>query len=153
MQNKDFFRNFAKIIHLNFFMIRTFHAKTPATSWTLLVVLAFVAGYAAWRKEAVMLALALVVVTIIIDRIIHTEYSIDNGTLTIRKGRFSKPHFINIGEIQRIDQASGMRIGGKPVGTFLILILSENRELTVCPKDETEFIKQIHKQRHRNENE
>ena len=134
-------------------MIRTFHAKTPATSWTLLVVLAMVAGYAAWRKEAVMLAVALVVVTIIIDRIIHTEYSIDNGTLTIRNGRFAKTRSIDIREIQRIDQASGMRIGGKTVGTFLILILTEGRELTVCPKDETDFINQIHKQRHRNENE
>lgn len=134
-------------------MIRMFHAKTPATSWILLALLAFVAGYAAWTKEAVMLTVALVVIFIMTDRIIHTEYTLENGKLTVKKGRFCKPLSIDIVEIQRIDQASGMRIGGKTVSTCLILTLYDGQELMVCPKSETDFINQIYKQRNRNENE
>ena len=133
-------------------MSRTFHAKTAVTSWLLLVILALVTGYSAWRKEVVLLALSLVVITLVIERVIHTEYILQDGKLHIRKGRFSKPDTIEISRIRSIDQASGMRIGGKSLSTFLIISLDEGREVMISPKDETGFIKQIYKQRYNIQN-
>lgn len=134
-------------------MSRTFHAKIPLSSWALLTLLILTTGYAAWRKEAPLLVLSLVVTTLLIEQIIHTEYVLQDGKLQIRKGRFSKPHEIEVAEIQSIDQASGMRIGGKALTTFLVIVLKGGKEVTVTPKDETGFIQQIHKQRYRNEHE
>lgn len=134
-------------------MFRTFHAKTPVSIWLLLAILVMVTGYAAWRKEAVLLALALVLITLLIERIIHTEYVVQDGKLHIRKGRFTKTQTIDIGQIRTIDQASGMRIGGKALTTFLIISLQEGQDVMIMPKDQTGFIDQIYKQRYRNRNE
>ena len=134
-------------------MTRSFRAKIPVSSWLLLAVLVFVTGYTAWRKEAVLLVMALFIITILIERIIHTEYILDNERLTIRKGRFSRPQTVMLTDIMSIEEGCGMRIGGKPLSTFLVIILQEGGEVIVSPKDQDKFIEQIFKQRYRNENE
>ena len=134
-------------------MSRSFRGKTPMTSWVLVGVLAFVAGYSAWERSGILLAVSLLVLVVVIDRIIHTEYTLTGGELQIRRGRFSRVQTVRLTEIQKIDEVSGTRIGGKALTTFLMLTLEGGREVIVSPRDVTSFIEHIQKQRYINENE
>ena len=44
-------------------MLRTFHAKVPATTWIFLAALFFLAGYSAWFKQPVILLVALLLLS------------------------------------------------------------------------------------------
>ena len=133
-------------------MSRSFRGKTPLTSWVLVGVLMFVAGYSAWERSGILLALSLLVLVVVIDRIIHTEYTLTCGELHIHRGRFSRVQTVRLSDIQKIDEVSGTRIGGKPLTTFLMLTLEGGREVIVNPRDEESFIEHIQKQRYSNEN-
>ena len=114
-------------------MLRTFHAKVPATTWIFLAALFFLAGYSAWFKQPVILLVALLLLVVIIERVIHTEYVIGNGKLLIRKGRFSKEKTILIADITSLF-------------SYLVINCKEGRPIAVIPKDETGFSQQIYKQ-------
>ena len=133
-------------------MSRSFRGKTPATSWVLVGVLMFVAGYSAWERSGILMALSLVVLVVVIDRIIHTEYTLTGGELQIHRGRFASIQTVRLSDIQKIDEVSGTRIGGKPLTTFLMLTLEGGREVIVSPRDVQSFIEHIQKQRYSNEN-
>ena len=128
-------------------MSRSFRGKTPLTSWVLVGVLMFVAGYSAWERSSILLAVSLLVLVVVIDRIIHTEYTLTGGELQIRRGRFSRVQVVRLTDILKIDEVNGTRIGGKALTTFLMLSLEGG-----SPRDVNGFIEQIQKQRYSNEN-
>ena len=112
----------------------------------------FVAGYSAWERSSILLAVSLLVLVVVIDRIIHTEYTLTGGELQIRRGRFSRVQVVRLTDILKIDEVNGTRIGGKALTTFLMLSLEGGRDVIVSPCDVNGFIEQIQKQRYSNEN-
>ncbi len=136
-------------------MNRQFHAKVSMRSYVLLAALLSVAISFIWSTDHIarqwiglVLAVALLLMIIIIERIINTTYTITSGgTLVIHKGRFSKDIVVPIEKIDRIDRINRNRIAGRPLVTYLVIVLRDGTEYGVMPKNEEDFIKCITRKR------
>mgnify|MGYP004455041579 FL=1 len=136
-------------------MNRQFHAKVSMRSYVLLAALLSVAISFIWSTEhvarqwiGVVLAVVLLIMVVVIERIINTTYTITTeGTLVIHEGRFSKDVVISIGDIDRIDRINRYRIAGRPLLSYLVVVLSDGKEYGIMPKNEENFIKCITRKR------
>lgn len=130
-------------------MNRQFQAKASFRHYALLAVLLSVAIYFAWHTESLtrqwsgaLIAITLLAMVIIVEKIIHSTYTITKQhTLVIHKGRFSKDKIIPLDDIDRIDRINRNRIGGKPMLTYLVIVLKDSTEYYINPKNEEDFIK------------
>ena len=123
-------------------MIRTFQAKIPASSWVLIAVITWMAGYAAWYRHALLLLIALVLLIVVIERVLHTEYIVSSDTLIVRNGRFTRIIEIKLADIESVEEISRMNIGGKPLVKYLI-INHQNKITVVNPRDKEAFLKSL----------
>jgi len=139
-------------------MNRQFQGKIHIGSYVLLLALLAVAISLVWQTTTlskqivgVLFAVDLVMMLIIIERMVHTTYSIvrinNAWILNIHKGKLSKDIDIALEDIDRIDRINKFRIGGKPLQTFLVIVLKNSKEYYITPKNEEEFIKCIAKRR------
>lgn len=136
------------VLGLELIMNRLFHAKIQKSSWLLLMVLLVLAVFAMWNKSPILMAIAMLLMVVIIERMIHTTYTIDkSGNLIIHKGRFSKDKIISLKDIQRIDRVNSMRIFGKSISTCLFIVCNEGRQIQVIPRLEDEFVECVRKRR------
>jgi len=87
------------------------------------------------------MAILLTLITIIISRMISTEYAIyTEGYMEIKKGRFTSNTNIQLSQIKRIDK---IRRGGT-----LIIVMNDDKEYyLIPPKNEEDFIRCIEKYR------
>ena len=103
------------------------------------------------QMVGLLFAVDLVIMIIIVERMVHTTYSVikhdDTWLLNIHKGKLSKDITIDLRDIDRIDRINKLRLGGKPLQTFLVIVLKNNKEYYITPKNEEEFIKCIAKRR------
>jgi len=121
----------------------------------LLAALLSVAIYLIWQTTAlpkvgvgVLIAIDLLIMVVIIEKMIHTTYTVTSSDLLIiHTGRFSKDKTISISDIDRIDRINRMRIGGKPLQTSLVVVTNDQKEYFITPKNEEDFIKCIAKHR------
>ena len=80
-----------------------------------------------------------------IDKILHTAYTITPGrTLIISKGRFSKKIIIPIDEIMMIDELFTLKIAGIAVTKF-ILIKYKNKYISLLPAKQAELLELLNK--------
>ena len=128
-------------------MQRTFHARVKPTTWVLVAAIAAVALYFAWFKLVIPFVFALLLLVLIIERILHTKYTIDDKSLTISYGRFTKERVIDIDDIKKIERIDGLRLGGNALTHTLVITYSDNRSTDVNPDDEQTFIQHIKKKR------
>ena len=130
-------------------MNRQFQAKISIKHYALLAVLLSVAIYFVWHTEmlsyqgcGILMAVVLLLMVIVIERMIHTTYTITSDhTLIISNGRFSKKKNIHLDDIDRIDQIRRYRIGNKSLHTYLAIVLKNNTEYYITPRNEEDFIK------------
>lgn len=121
----------------------------------LLAALLSVAVYFIWHTDSftrqfvgALLAADLLVMVIIVERMIHTHYTVTaDRFLVIHRGRFAKEVSIALDNIERIDRINRMRFFGKPLRTSLVIVLSNKKEYYINPKNEEDFIKWIAKRR------
>lgn len=136
-------------------MNRQFHAKIPMMNYVLLAALLSVAISFIWSSEYIarqwiglLLAVVLVIMIIVIEKIINTTYTItSDGMLVIHNGKFSKDVAVAIEKIERIDRINRYRMGGKPLLTYLVVVVCDGTEHAVMPKNEEDFIKCIKRKR------
>ncbi len=129
-------------------MDRVFHSKTDLSSYLLLAFALTATVWAMWNKTGLIYAPCIVLVALIVERIIHTQYLVTaNGMLVIQRGRLAHDKSIELQSIERIDQVCRFRIGGKSYGQYLIIVLSDGRQVAVRPKNETGFVECITKYR------
>ena len=88
-------------------MQRLFHAKIQFQSWVLLIAVLFVFAYSAWHKQPIILLLSLILLIVMIDRMIHTTYTISDTHLIIHTGKFSKDQLIPLENLIRLEKISG----------------------------------------------
>lgn len=142
-------------------MNRQFHAKVSLRHYTLLAALLSVALYFTWHTELLtrqwigtVLGLVLVLMVILVEKIINTTYTVKtDSTLIIHKGRFARDEILNISKIDRIDRINRLRMFGKPLITYLIVVMTDKQEYCVMPKNEENFIKCIAQQRKNQEDD
>ncbi|MBQ0022332.1 MAG: PH domain-containing protein [Prevotellaceae bacterium] len=121
----------------------------------LLAVLLSVAIYLIWSTAAlskpgagILIAADLVFMIIVVERMIHTTYTVTaSNKLIIHTGRISKDKVISIDEIARIDRLNKLRFAGKPLQTVLIIVTTDNKQYSITPKNEEDFIQCIAKRR------
>lgn len=129
-------------------MDRVFQSKTDFGSYLLLAFALTATVWSMWNKTGLIFGPCIVLVALIVERIIHTQYVItESGKLIIQRGRLAKEKSIVLQSIARIDQVCRFRIGGKPFGQYLIIVLGSGEQVAVRPKNETAFVEFITKRR------
>lgn len=131
-------------------MPRLFHAKIQFQSWILLIAVFIVFAYSAWHKQPIILMLSLMLLIVMIDRMIHTTYTITSTDIIIHTGKFSKDKTIPLQDLLRVEKISGIRLFGKAFNTFLLLTYQANGEeksQAVIPQNEDEFVKCLQKRK------
>lgn len=136
-------------------MNRQFHAKIPLRHYTLLAALLSVALYFTWHTEllerqwtGIVLGVVLVLMVVLVEKIINTHYTVTtDAQLLIHEGRFAKDKTVDILSIDRIDRINRLRLFGKPLITYLIIVMTDGKEHCIMPKNEKDFIKCIAQRR------
>ncbi len=142
-------------------MNRLFHTKIAIGNYVLLAALLSVAIYFVWHTDmltrqgsGLLLTIDLLAMVIIIERMIHSTYTITTDrTLIISKGRFAKKRVISLDEIAKIDRINHWRVGQKPLRTSLVIVLKDNTEYYINPNNEEDFIKCIQQRRKKKDSE
>lgn len=129
-------------------MNRVFQAKINIGNYILLILLLLVAIHSMWCVNGILLCLSLLLLVVIIERMIHTTYTITTGgMLIINNGRFSKRKEISLSDINSIERIRGMRIGGKTISTSLLITCKNGKIFQISPRNEEDFVKCVQKRR------
>lgn len=129
-------------------MNRVFQAKINIGNYILLIILLLVAIHSMWCVNGILLCLSLLLLVVIIERMIHTTYTITtDGMLIINNGRFSRRKEVPLSDINSIERIRGMRIGGKTISTSLLITCKNGKIFQVSPRNEDDFVKCVQKRR------
>lgn len=129
-------------------MDRVFQSKVDFSSYLLLAFALTATVWAMWNKTGLIYAPCIVLVALIVERIIHTQYVVTaDGHLVIQRGRLSKDKTLSIQSIARIDQVARFHIGRKSFGQYLIVVMSGGEQVAIRPKYESAFVEHITKRR------
>lgn len=125
------------------FSTRTYRVRVQVGNWMLIAVLSALTIYLFWEGNGLLIAGALLLLLVIIERTIHTEYQLSKESLTVNHGKLSKRQVIPMNSIKRIERIRRIRIGKKALITYLLIVYGEDKTVAVMPKDEEAFIKQL----------
>lgn len=129
-------------------MNRVFQAKINIGNYILLILLLLVAIHSMWCVNGILLCFSLLLLVVIIERMIHTTYTITtDGMLIINNGRFSRRKEVPLSDINSIERIRGMRIGGKTISTSLLITCKNGKIFQVSPRNEDDFVKCVQKRR------
>ena len=125
------------------FSARTYRARVQVGNWMLIAILSALTLYLIWEGNGLLIALSLLLLLLVIERTIHTEYTLNKESLTVYNGKLSKRQVIPMDSIKRIERIRRIRIGKNALITYLLIVYGEDRTVAVMPKEEEAFIKQI----------
>lgn len=125
------------------FSTRTYHARVQVGNWVLIAILSALTIYLIWDGNGLLIAGSLLLLLLIIERTIHTEYQLSEESLTVNNGKLSKRLVVPMDSIKRIERIRRIRIGKNALITYLLIVYGEDRTVAVMPKEEEAFIKQI----------
>lgn len=103
----------------------------------------FVVVYAGWTRNGLILAIGLLVTALLIDRMIHTTYTVSETELIIHTSRLAKDRVIPLASIHRVERIMGTRIFGRSLSSFLLITYGDGQEIAVIPQNEDDFIKKL----------
>ncbi len=127
-------------------MNRIFHARIQPASYLLLAILLGMTVYSVWIVNGILIALMLVLLVVVIERIIHTTYTVTtDNRLVIHTGRYSKDKTIHLADIRSVRRIESLRLFGRALRTFVLIETADGRILSLIPTDETGFINSINK--------
>lgn len=125
-------------------MNRIFHARVPWYTLFFLILLAGITIWAYWERLGLLAAATLLLMVILIERTIHTSYTVTtDGLLKIHRGRFAKETIIHLTSIHRIERVCGIRIGSICLKRYLLIHYSDGKTISLIPTSEEELIKCI----------
>ena len=125
------------------FSTRTYRARVQVGNWVLIAILSALTIYLIWDGNGLLIAGSLLLLLLIIERTIHTEYQLSEESLTVNNGKLSKRLVVPMDSIKRIERIRRIRIGKNALVTYLLIVYGEDRTVAVMPKEEEAFIKQI----------
>ena len=126
-------------------MIHTFHARIPFGNWILIVALLVLTIYFMWGASGFYIGLSLVLLMVVIERSIHTEYRLTPTELVVYKGKLVKNKVISMADIKRVERIRRIRIGNKALIDYLIIVYGDEKMLPIIPQNEEDFIRQLMK--------
>lgn len=125
------------------FSTRTYRARVQVGNWVLIAILSALTIYLIWDGNGLLIAGSLLLLLLIIERTIHTEYQLSEESLTVNNGKLSKRLVVPMDSIKHIERIRRIRIGKNALITYLLIVYGEDRTVAVMPKEEEAFIKQI----------
>lgn len=129
-------------------MNRIFHARIAWYQYLLLVLLTVNAVGALWCKIIVPAVLLMLMLIVVIEQIIHTQYTVTTeGTLEIYRGRFIRKKVIPLSEITSIRKDGSMKFGRFSVTDFVLIEYGKEKFVSVLPIKEQEFMELIERRR------
>lgn len=125
------------------FSTRTYRARVQVGNWILIAILSALTIYLIWEGNGLLIAGSLLLLLVIIERTIHTEYQLNEENLTVNNGKLSKRQIIPMESIKRIERIRRIRIGKQALISYLLIVYGDDKTVVVMPKEEEAFIKQI----------
>lgn len=121
-------------------MNRIFHARMTWYNYVYLLILGFTAFALLWNKQMVFAVIIMVFLIILIERIIHSTYTITtDGQLIIFLGRFTKKRILLVKDIRKVVKIKTFRIGRFYLTKYLLL-QSAYGYIAITPVKEDEMI-------------
>ena len=122
-------------------MNRTFHARTSWYQLLYIFIVACLCFYMIWIKQSIIATVLAVLLLVLIERLIHTDYILTSqNTLIINKGRFTKPREIALSTITDIEEKTSAKFGSFYVTSFVLLTLKNNQYIALTPTHATRFV-------------
>lgn len=118
-------------------MARTFHHRFTLGSKCGIILFALIALYLFWVKAVIVGFLLVVLNVMVIERVLHSEYIIDDDTLTVYRGRFAKSRVIPLADIKSCRPVNT----GLGLAHFLLLEYGQHKYVSLEPDQEASFIK------------
>ena len=121
-------------------MNRIFHARIALAHSLALLMLTVLALFGLWEKQALCFVPALMLLVVLIERLIHTTYTLTtDGRLIIDRGRFSHTRTMDLRDIRSVQRCSSLRIGRCCLMTYVLLQLADGRHEALTPANEESF--------------
>ena len=130
-------------------MNRIFHARIHFAMYILIMILTIGACLAFWYKMAVYGTVMLLFLIVVIERIIHTTYTITTeNELIVYYGRFMRKRIIPIKSVRRIEKCRHLRLRKHSLLSYLLIIYDNEKYISVMPIKEDEFLETLTRTRH-----
>lgn len=127
-------------------MNRIFHARITWYQYLYLILLGGLSFFLLWDKSIILAAICMVMLVFMIERFIHTTYTITTeGQLILSAGRFSKFKPIWLKDIVSVERRSSVKVGGFAVLRYVMIGYGKGRYISVLPLKEQEFIDLLEK--------
>lgn len=125
------------------FSTRTYRVRIQVSNWILIAVLSALTIYLIWEGNGLLIAGSLLLLLIVIERSIHTEYQLSEESLTINNGKLSRKKVIPMQSIKRIERIRRLRLGRTALISYLIIVYGNEETIAVMPQHEDDFVHQI----------
>lgn len=122
-------------------MNRIFHARIAGYQYFLILVLGANAVMALWGKHAILAIIWMLLLVVVIERIIHTSYTITtDDQLILFSGRFIRKRTIPLKDITSVALHHSMKFGRFSVLRYVLIEYGHGKYATALPVKEKEFI-------------
>ena len=129
---------------------RTFQHRVTTTGIVIPIIMAVMAMYFLWHRTAIHLIIGfglIVIVVLMLERLLHTRYTITADQLVIDRGRLDQQQSIPLQDITRITKIERKW----PVTRYILIEYGGRHETAVQPLNEDCFIQEIQKRQDHNE--
>ncbi len=127
-------------------MNRVFHARILPAYVLALALFAYLLIHAFWVKSALLALLCMVVLVLVVERIIHTQYTLTaDGRLLVDRGRFRRRLELAVTDILLVEQVKAPLFGALLVSHYVLVHYKGGKTVALLPVREEEFIQVLRK--------
>lgn len=124
-------------------MNRTFHSKVRFDQIVYLILLTALCVFLIWEKQAILSTIIGLLIVVLIERIIHTEFILSEKAITINKGRFTKSKSVQLDDILDVEIKTTTKFGSHYLMKYILLTLKDKRYIGITPSNIEECYKAI----------
>lgn len=123
-------------------MNRVFHARILPAYVLALALFAYLLIHAFWVKSALLALLCMVVLVLVVERIIHTQYTLTaDGRLLVDRGRFRRRLELAVTDILLVEQVKAPLFGALLVSHYVLVHYKGGKTVALLPVREEEFVR------------
>lgn len=120
-------------------MFRTFHHRFTLGAKCGIILCSALAFYLFWVKAVILAVIVTIVLVLITERVLHSEYVVGQGLLVINRGRFAQKQAVSLDAIKSCKR---MR-SNFGLTSFLLIETVEGKLFMVQPDNEEAFLKAL----------
>lgn len=124
-------------------MNRTFHSKVRIDQIIYLILLTALCFFLIWEQQAILSTIIGLLMVVLIERIIHTEFILSDSVITINKGRFTKSKSIEYNDIVDVEIKTTTKFGSRYLMKYILLTLKDKKYVGITPSNVEDCYKAI----------